>query len=100
MDGVFEAIELSRRNSELLLPALALDAGWLRATGPGLEGSNAERLTSAIRCQCERNMGEQDLRRVGVGGLNAPESFSLAIKAVRERRRIMNDQVVASRLAA
>ena len=36
MDGVFKAIELIGRNSELLLPPLALDTGWLRTTGPGL----------------------------------------------------------------
>ena len=52
MDGVFVAFELIGRDSELLLPPLALDAGALGATSPGLEGSNAERLTSAIGCNC------------------------------------------------
>src|SRR5687767_3321457 len=99
MDGIFVAIELSGRNSELLLPPLALDPGGLSAAGPGLEGSNAERLTSAIGCHGERDMREQDLRRVGVGGLNASQSFSLTIIAIGEGCRIVNDQIVASRFA-
>jgi len=100
MDGIFAAIELLGRHSDLPLPPLVLNAGWLGAPGPRLEGSNAERLASAIGCQCERNVSEQDLSRRGLGALSAPETSSLAIEAVRERRRIVHDQVVAASFAA
>src|SRR4029079_12834370 len=77
MDGIFAAIELIACHSDLPLPPLVLDAGWLGAPGPGLQGSNAERLASAIGCKCERNVSEEDLSRGGLGALSAPETFSL-----------------------
>ena len=100
MNGIFVAFELIGRNPKLLLPTLAFDTRPLGTTSPGLEGSNAERLPSAIGCQRQRDMSEQDLRGVGVGGLTAPESSALAIIAVGERRRIVNDQIVPTCFAA